>query len=336
MMRSLDEGTAAATRVVDAAALLGERARRSSASSRSRRCTAAASPKARRRSPTAASRIAQLAREQLESGRAIVEIVGRLANDTQVLTRGQKDLRRHIDRIHGGAAQIAGLENEVTARLAAVNDAAVQAARGAGPAAVRSVNRLLAAAAGARLPAALVDLAGFDANVDHFVAVARRGRKRLRVATKSIRVPALLERVRDRAGDAFGGLMTFTAAETAWLAGLGWRDLLLAYPTAAPGDAALLAGTARARRRRRSGAARGPGRGRGRGRNHHPRRRRARPGVPAARASPRRAAEPAPRRRRRRRARRARRRRRRASPSTASWATRRRSPGSPIGPRCGR
>src|SRR5262249_60988011 len=70
--------------------------------------------------------IAQLAREQLENGRVIVEIVGKLATDTQLLTRGQKDLRRHIDRIHGGAAQIAGLENEVTARLAAVNDAAVK------------------------------------------------------------------------------------------------------------------------------------------------------------------------------------------------------------------
>ncbi len=102
---------------------------------------------------------------------------------------------------------------------------------------------LAAAAARVALPAALVDLDAFDANVDHFVAVARRGGKKLRIATKSIRVPALLERVRDRAGDVYGGLMTFTAAETAWLAGLGWRDLLLAYPTAAAEDAALLAGT---------------------------------------------------------------------------------------------
>src|SRR5262249_26100820 len=93
----------------------------------------------------------------------------------------------------------------------------------------------------APLPAAVVDLDAFDGNVDRFVAAARAGGKRLRVATKSLRVPALLARARDRAGDTFAGLMTYSAAETAFLAGQGWRDLLLAYPTARPGDAAHLA-----------------------------------------------------------------------------------------------
>lgn len=126
MMRSLDEGTAAATRVVDAAALLGARAQALVAIVKEQALHRVRLGEGAQGLADSGIRIAQLAREQLESGRAIVEIVGKLANDTQVLTRGQKDLRRHIDRIHGGAAQIAGLENEVTARLALVNDAAVR------------------------------------------------------------------------------------------------------------------------------------------------------------------------------------------------------------------
>jgi D-serine deaminase-like pyridoxal phosphate-dependent protein len=101
------------------------------------------------------------------------------------------------------------------------------------------VTGLRAALGAAPLPAALVDLDAFERNVDRFAAAARRGGKRLRVATKSLRVPDLLARVRDRAGAI--SLMTFTAAETAFLAGRGWRDLLLAYPTATASDAAHLA-----------------------------------------------------------------------------------------------
>jgi D-serine deaminase-like pyridoxal phosphate-dependent protein len=103
------------------------------------------------------------------------------------------------------------------------------------------VSGLRAALGAAPLPAALVDLDAFERNVDRFVAIARAGGKRLRVASKSVRVPELLGRVRDRAGDVFGGLMTYHAAETAFLAGAGWRDLLLAYPTATAADAAHLA-----------------------------------------------------------------------------------------------
>jgi D-serine deaminase-like pyridoxal phosphate-dependent protein len=98
-----------------------------------------------------------------------------------------------------------------------------------------------AALAGGPLPAAAVDLDGFEANVDRLVAACRRAGKRLRVATKSIRCPALLERVRARAGETLRGLMTYSARETERLAGLGWRDLLLAYPTLGALDAAALA-----------------------------------------------------------------------------------------------
>jgi D-serine deaminase-like pyridoxal phosphate-dependent protein len=103
------------------------------------------------------------------------------------------------------------------------------------------MEKLAAALAGVPLPAAIVDLDAFDANVDRFATAARAAGKKLRVATKSIRCPDLVARVRERAGDVVRGLMTYTATETAYLAAAGWRDLLLAYPTVQAADAAALA-----------------------------------------------------------------------------------------------
>ncbi len=78
-------------------------------------------------------------------------------------------------------------------------------------------------------PFALVDL---DAMWDNAGAMlARAGGKPIRVATKSLRCRALVERILAR-DPGFCGLMTFTLAETLWLHGHGFRDLLLAYPTA--------------------------------------------------------------------------------------------------------
>lgn len=93
---------------------------------------------------------------------------------------------------------------------------------------------------GERLPAAIVDLDAFDRNVDRFVQVARGAGKRLRVASKSLRCPALITRVLERAPDVAGGVMTYTAEETAYWAEAG-RDALLAYPTVQPADAQSLA-----------------------------------------------------------------------------------------------
>ena len=93
------------------------------------------------------------------------------------------------------------------------------------------------------LPAALVDLDAFEANVER-VLTGLQGKK-LRVATKSIRSLELIKRVLARAGDRALGLMTYTAAETAFLAAEGQRDLLLAYPTLRAHDAELLAKTNR-------------------------------------------------------------------------------------------
>jgi len=91
------------------------------------------------------------------------------------------------------------------------------------------------------LPAAAVDLDAFEANVDLVAAAVRRAGKRLRLASKSIRSVALLARARDRAGDVVRGVMTYAAAETELLARAGFRDLVLAYPTVLPADAAELA-----------------------------------------------------------------------------------------------
>jgi len=95
------------------------------------------------------------------------------------------------------------------------------------------------ALAGEALPAALVDLDALDTNIDRLVAPIRAANKRVRLASKSLRCPALIERLATATSAI--GCMTYTAAETAFLASSGVRDLVLAYPTVQPSDAALLA-----------------------------------------------------------------------------------------------
>ncbi|QNP73713.1 amino acid deaminase/aldolase [Streptomyces roseirectus] len=77
-------------------------------------------------------------------------------------------------------------------------------------------------------PLAIVDLDAFDANADDLRR--RAAGKPIRVASKSVRCRALLERVLAR--DGFAGLMSFTLAESLWLARSGFDDVLLAYPSA--------------------------------------------------------------------------------------------------------
>ncbi|OKJ16182.1 alanine racemase [Kitasatospora sp. CB01950] len=77
-------------------------------------------------------------------------------------------------------------------------------------------------------PLAIVDLAAFDANAADLVR--RAGGKPIRVASKSVRCRALLERVLAR--DGFAGVMSFTLAESLWLVRSGFTDVLLAYPSA--------------------------------------------------------------------------------------------------------
>ncbi len=77
-------------------------------------------------------------------------------------------------------------------------------------------------------PVAIVDLEAFDANAADLVR--RAAGKPIRVASKSVRCRALLERALSREG--FAGLMSFTLAESLWLARTGFTDVLLAYPSA--------------------------------------------------------------------------------------------------------
>jgi D-serine deaminase-like pyridoxal phosphate-dependent protein len=96
-----------------------------------------------------------------------------------------------------------------------------------------------------RLPAAFVELGAFEANVALIAGAARRGGKRLRVASKSVRSVDLLRRILALAGPVAIGLMTYDARETVFLADHGFDELLLAYPTSQREDVDGLAGLAR-------------------------------------------------------------------------------------------
>jgi D-serine deaminase-like pyridoxal phosphate-dependent protein len=78
-------------------------------------------------------------------------------------------------------------------------------------------------------PFAFVDLDAMWSNAA--AMLGRAGEKPIRVASKSLRCRAILERILAR-DERFAGLMTFTLPETLWLAEAGFENLLLAYPTA--------------------------------------------------------------------------------------------------------
>src|SRR5579859_7551124 len=78
-------------------------------------------------------------------------------------------------------------------------------------------------------PFAVVDLAAFDANARDLVR--RANGVPIRVASKSLRCRALIERALARPG--YRGVMCYSLAEARWLHGTGISDdLLVAYPTA--------------------------------------------------------------------------------------------------------
>ena len=77
-------------------------------------------------------------------------------------------------------------------------------------------------------PLMVVDVDAFDANAADLVR--RADGKHVRVASKSIRVPALLERALGR--DGFRGVLAYTLAEALWLEERGVSDdVVVAYPT---------------------------------------------------------------------------------------------------------
>jgi D-serine deaminase-like pyridoxal phosphate-dependent protein len=101
------------------------------------------------------------------------------------------------------------------------------------------------ALAGARLPAAFVDLDALDANLAGLRT--RTGGLPIRLVTKSIRSVAILRRVL-ASGPSFQGLMCYSPAEAAWLATQGFDDLLVGYPSVEPDDLRAVAAQLRAGR----------------------------------------------------------------------------------------
>jgi D-serine deaminase-like pyridoxal phosphate-dependent protein len=85
-------------------------------------------------------------------------------------------------------------------------------------------------------PLMVVDLDAFHANADDLVK--RAGGTPIRVASKSVRVPALLTRALAREG--FHGILAYTLAEALWLEDQGFcDDIVVGYPTV---DRAALSG----------------------------------------------------------------------------------------------
>jgi D-serine deaminase-like pyridoxal phosphate-dependent protein len=91
-----------------------------------------------------------------------------------------------------------------------------------------SFERLLDATRRVETPFALVDAPALGANADDLVR--RAGGVPIRVASKSVRVRSIVEQTLAR--DGFAGVMSYSLAESNWLADHGLDDILLAYPTA--------------------------------------------------------------------------------------------------------
>ena len=94
---------------------------------------------------------------------------------------------------------------------------------------------------GEALPAMVIDLDALEFNAQLALQKLSGTSPTLRIATKSIRVPGILKRLQGLGAGRFRGLMTYSAKETATLAGEGFDDLLLAYPIGRPIEANLLA-----------------------------------------------------------------------------------------------
>ncbi|HEX7291764.1 MAG TPA: amino acid deaminase/aldolase [Conexibacter sp.] len=92
-----------------------------------------------------------------------------------------------------------------------------------------ALDRLNRATAALEPPFAVVDLDAYRTNARDLLR--RAGGRPIRLASKSIRCRALLERTL-ASDDGFRGTLAFTLPEALWLADHGLRDLVVAYPTA--------------------------------------------------------------------------------------------------------
>lgn len=87
------------------------------------------------------------------------------------------------------------------------------------------------------LPTMIVDLDIYLENVRRLGKIAEKNGKKLRMATKSIRVPSLIDLVLKEGGKSFQGLMCFSVEECEKLyESYGYDDFLVAYPTVQESD----------------------------------------------------------------------------------------------------
>ena len=92
----------------------------------------------------------------------------------------------------------------------------------------------------------VIDLDAFDANAADLVR--RAGGKPIRVASKSLRVPALIQRALARPG--FAGVLSYSLREAHWLVREGVTDdVVMGYPTVDRGALAELLADDHARKR---------------------------------------------------------------------------------------
>ena len=126
MMRAMDEQGTASRRVVDAANLLADRAAALSTGVKSQALHRQRVGESAQNLADLAGRIARMARDKLEGERSLGETLSRILADAASVSRGQKELRRQIERLHAGASQLTGYEHDVNERLAAVGEATAQ------------------------------------------------------------------------------------------------------------------------------------------------------------------------------------------------------------------
>lgn len=82
-----------------------------------------------------------------------------------------------------------------------------------------------------RMPLAFVDLDAFDRNIKYIASTQAGTGKTIRVASKSVRCIDLIKRIFELGGDAFRGIMSFTAQEARFLVDNDFDDILIAYPS---------------------------------------------------------------------------------------------------------
>jgi len=93
-----------------------------------------------------------------------------------------------------------------------------------------SLSPLVRAIAAERLPCLVLDVAAFDRNLARQQALCRAHGLPLRIATKSLRSPALIARLLDRGAPDLQGLLCFAVREAEALHARGHDDLFVAYP----------------------------------------------------------------------------------------------------------